>query len=111
MSMNAYVNSDNAVWFTGAATVSLQTGVRSFLDGTASVTFRVQTADHVDVPGYVWPEAMSYIAGSQGTFLGVLRDTIPWVADQTYRLVATVDAGADQRRVWDMTLRVQVSQE
>jgi hypothetical protein len=111
MSLYALMDSDNVVQLTGLATLNLQTGVRTYLDATATVTFRVQTPDHVDVPGYVWPETMQYVVGSQGTFLGVLRDTIPWDADQIYRLVATVDAGPEQRRVWDMRLFVQVSQE
>ena len=109
--MQAYVNSDNVVWLRGAQTTVLLTGEQTYLTASATVQFRVQTPDHVDLPGYVWPESMQYVAGSQGDFLGVLRDTIPWEADQMYRLVATVDAGNDQRRVWEMTLRVVVSQD
>lgn len=109
--MNVYVGSDNAVWLRGASSINLATGVRHFLDGTATVTFRVQTPDYVDLPGYVWPEPMSYIAGSQGDFLGVLRDSIPWVAEQTYRLIAIAEAGPDQKRTWDLPLRTMVSQE
>lgn len=109
--MDVYVDSDNVVWLRGASSINLATGVRSFLTGTATVTFRVQTADHVDLAGTVWPEAMQYIAGSQGDFLGVLRDTLTWDADQTYRLIATVEAGPDQKRTWDLPLRTLVSQE
>lgn len=109
--MEAYVSSDNTLWLRGAQTTNLLTGERSFLNASASVTFRVQTADHVDLPDYTWPESMQYIADSPGDFLGVLRDDIPWSADQTYRLVAIVDAGNNQRRTWDMPLRVIVSQD
>jgi hypothetical protein len=109
--MYAYVQSDNAVWLRGAATINFLTGEHVFLDGVAIVTFRVQTADHVDLPGTIWPETMQYIDGSDGDFLGVLRDTLTWEPDQTYRLVATVEAGPDQKRTWDMPLRTVVSQE
>jgi hypothetical protein len=109
--MYAYVDSDNAVWLRGASTINLTTGERAFLAGSASVTFRVQTADHVDVPGATWPATMQYIAESQGDFLGVLSDTLTWAPDQTYRLIATVEAGPDQKRTWDMPLRTLVSQE
>jgi hypothetical protein len=109
--MYASVDSDNAVWLRGASTINLTTGERAFLAGFAIVTFRVQTADHIDVPGTIWPEDMHYIPDSQGDFLGVLSDTLTWEPDQTYRLIATVEAGPDQKRTWDMPLRTLVSQE
>jgi hypothetical protein len=109
--MYAYVDADNAIWLRGASTINLTTGVREFLTELAIVTFRVQTADHVDLAGTTWPEDMHYIVGSQGDFLGVLSDTLLWEADQTYRLIATVEAGPDQKRTWDMPLRTLVSQE
>jgi hypothetical protein len=109
--MYAYVDADNAIWLRGVSTINFTTGERAFLTGLAIVTFRVQTADHIDLPGTTWPEAMHYIAGSQGDFLGVLSDTLTWEPDQTYRLIATVEAGPDQKRTWDMPLRTLVSQE
>jgi hypothetical protein len=49
---------------------------------------------------------MDYLSGSQGDFIGVLRDTIPWTPEQTYHLIVEADAGPDQHRIWDIAVRV-----
>jgi hypothetical protein len=82
------------------------TGETTPLDQTATITYRVQTSDYADVVGYPWPETMDYLSGSQGDFIGVLRDSIPWTPEQTYRLIVEADAGPDQRRIWDIAVRV-----
>jgi hypothetical protein len=87
-------------------TLDLATGATTPLDGSATIAYRVQTAEAVDLPDYAWPETMDYIAGSDGDFIGVLRDTLPWTVNQTYRLIVEADAGPDQRRVWEIPVRV-----
>ena len=90
------IATDHLIRLTGASTVSLETGERVYLDAGATVEFRLQTPDFIDVTGETWPQPMHYIANSAGDFLGVLRDTVALVPLQTYRLVTTIDNGVDQ---------------
>ena len=98
--------SDFPFFLREGSSVDPVTGAQTPLDGSATITYRVQTASYVDLVGYVWPETMAYLAGSQGEFIGILRDTLPWSVDQTYRLIVDADAGPDQHRVWDIPVRV-----
>jgi hypothetical protein len=104
--MNAYVGSDNVIRLTNARAISLATGLATALTAGAAVTFRVQTEAYVDVPGETWPQTMTYIAGSTGDFLGVLRNEVALAAGATYRLIGTVTGGTDQYGTWDIPLRV-----
>ena len=99
--MNAYVGNDNVVRLTGAKAVLLSTGVSQFLGASATVQFRLQTRDGVDVAGDSWAQTMTYIVGSEGNFLGVLRDTVLLEPDEEYWFIGTVDAGMDQKGSWD----------
>ena len=104
--MYAYVGNDLVVRLVGAQAVNLSTGVATYLTGAATVQFRIQTAAYVDVAGETWPQAMSYIAGSEGNFLGVVRNDVALQAGVAYRFIATVDAGPDQHGTWDIPLPV-----
>lgn len=98
--MNVYVGNDNVVRLTGARAVNLSDGASTFLDGTATVTFRLQTPDQVDVAGETWPVTMEYILGSDGDFLGILRDTLALTPGTLYTFVGTADHGVDQHGAW-----------
>ena len=104
--MIAYASNDNVVRLTGARAVSLATGVSTYLTGAASVTFRVQTETYVDVPGETWPLSMTYIAGSDGNFIGVLRNEVVLSVGAQYRFIGVVDAGNNQFGTWDIPLPV-----
>lgn len=105
--MDAFVANDNTVRLTGARTTRLDTGEDVYLDAGATVTFRVQSMSYVDVTGETWPVTMSYIAGSQGDFIGVLRDTVVLDAGLEYRFVGQVDNGVDQHGSWDIPLHAR----
>jgi hypothetical protein len=106
--LTAYIGNDNVVRLTGAQAIALTTGLATPLGAGAVITFRIQTLDGVDVPGETWPVAMGYLPGSDGDFIGVLRDTVtldPW---QEYLFVATADNGSDQHGTWSIRLMVAV---
>jgi hypothetical protein len=105
--MIAYVSNDNVVRLSGASAILVSTGATTFLTSGATVTFRLQTLDLVDVAGETWPVTMSYIAGSDGDFIGVLRESVSLTPDQEYYFVGVVDNGADQRGSWRLLLRAQ----
>jgi len=96
---------DFAFYLSDATAINVANGERVVLATSAVVTYRVQTPDYVDLAGYTWPEAMSYLG--PGEYLGVLRDTLPWTPNRTYRLIVTADAGPDQHRIWDIPVHVQ----
>ena len=98
--------SDFPFFLRQGSAVDPMTGLSTVLDATATITYRVQTASYIDLADYPWPETMDYLTGSQGDFIGILRDTLPWSVDQTYRLIVEADAGPDQRRIWDIPVRV-----
>ena len=105
--MYAYVQNDNIVWLRGAQTTQLTTGAQVFLESAATVTFRVQTQTYEDVPGQLWPAQMTYVSGSQGDFIGVLRNEVLLEPATEYRFIATVDAGPDQHGTWDIPLHAR----
>jgi hypothetical protein len=71
-----------------------------YLDGTATVTYRVQDEAGVDVTGDTWPQTAVYVTGSQGKFVVLLRDTLAFTPHVECNCVITVDAGGDAHRVW-----------
>lgn len=104
--MLAYLGSDHVVRLTGASTTVMTTGETTYLNAGATVTFRVQTLEHVDVDGEAWPVQMTYIEGSDGDFIGVLRDTVDLDDQVEYRFLGTVENGLDQRGTWELPLLV-----
>ena len=105
--MIAYVGSDNVVHFDGGSSVNLATGERVYLNAAATVSFTVQTAGYVNVPGQNWPAPMVWITGSQGDFLGILQNEVELEPEVEYRLIATVDFGANQHGEWDIPLHAR----
>ena len=104
--MRAFIDNDHVVRFSGAKTTRLDTGEDVFLDAGAVVQFRIQTTDHVDVAGETWPQTMSYIAGSEGDFIGVLRRSVVIETDTTYLFIGTADYGVDSHAHWEDPLLV-----
>jgi hypothetical protein len=103
----AYIANDHVVRLTGARAISLATGLVTYLTAGATVNFRIQTSAYVDVAGETWPQTMTYIAASNGDFLGVLRNEVALVAGQLYRFIGTVQGGTDQSGIWDIPLQVR----
>ena len=105
--MIVYIGNDHIVRFSGATVTRLDTGEDVFLDGGATVTFRIQTEAHVDVTGETWPVALSYL-GSDGNFIGVLRNEVVLEPNDLYRFVGTADFGVDMRATWDIPVQALV---
>ena len=105
--MIAYVANDNVIHFEGGSTINLSTGQPSYLNAAATVQFRVQTQAYVDVPGQSWPAVMTWISGSDGHFIGVLRAAVELEDDTEYRFIATVDNGVDQDALYDIPLHAR----
>ena len=101
-----YDANDNLLRGTQLRTVNLTTGLAEYLTGAASVTVTVQDADAVPVAGQVWPVTLTYVAGSQGDFLGVLRNALAWMPGSVWYAAITVDAGADQHGEFTLDLQV-----
>lgn len=99
---------DTLVHFEGGATRNLATGEPVFLNAAATVQFWVQTAAYVDVDGDTWPQPMTWVGGSEGHFVGVLRGTVQLQEDTEYRFVGTVDNGTDQHATFDEPLHARV---
>lgn len=104
--MIAYVGTDNLLMLDQARTVDLATGETRYLDGTATVEMTVLDSEGVEVLPETWPLALTYVPGYRGRFMGPLRDGLEWITGREYTLVAVVDAGTDQRRVWRIPLQV-----
>lgn len=102
----AYVRNDNLLRGANLRTITLATGLEAYLTDAATVTVTVIDADAVEVPGQVWPLALTYITGSQGGFLGLLRNELTWTDGSQWMAIITVDNGADQRG--EFILRVDV---
>lgn len=102
--MIAYVDNDNVVRLDGATAVNLSTGLHTYLDGTATVRFTITDLSNVPVPGETWPVPMTYIAASQGNFIGVVRRTVQLVANQDYKFIGEVTFGLDQYGKWTQPL-------
>lgn len=109
--MEVFVGNDHAVYLRGAQAIDVTTGQSLPLGATAVVQFRIQTPAGVDVAGETWPVTMTYIAGSPGDFIGILRAEVMLTAGQQYRFLGTVDNGPDQAGRWNMPLTVHTRME
>jgi hypothetical protein len=61
---------------------------------TATVSVTLTTVAGSQVPGMSWPHPMSYVAGSNGTYLGVLEETLVMTKGATYIAVVDVTDGS-----------------
>jgi hypothetical protein len=109
--LQVLVDNDNVVRLNGAQVTNLTTGERQYLDAQAVVQFRVQDEDYEDVAGETWPVTMTYLANSQGNFIGVLAADVALEADTDYHFLATVEYGANAHGTWDIPLRVLTRDE
>jgi hypothetical protein len=66
-----YLDNDNGLTLRGLHTKNPKTYVN---DGTVGVTLRDSSGDAL--AGQSWPLAMSYVAGSDGDYVGTLEDTL-----------------------------------
>lgn len=100
---------DNLMWIEGAYAVDLTTGLRSFLNEDATVEITLLDADGEELTGETWPLAFTYIAGSEGVFLGVARDSLVWAPGDHPQGRLVLDNGTDQRVEAVVDIIVQAS--
>lgn len=102
-----YDTNDNLIRLTGAYTVDVSTGQQVYLtaDATVGVTLIDLLTDD-DVVGETWPVSLSYVTGSQGDFVGVLRDGITVSPGQALIARVTIDNGTDQYGEVDVDVMV-----
>lgn len=98
---------DNLIRLTGAYTIDQDTDQPVYLtsDATIGVTLIDLLTDD-DIAGETWPVSLSYVAGSQGDFVGVLRDGITVSPGQALIARVTIDNGADQYGQIDVDVQV-----
>ena len=88
-------------------------------DGTpglpAPVYFNAATAEFTviddkgaEVPGQVWPTAMTYVAASDGIYRGLIGKGAQLVAGKMYQAIITADAGPGFFGKWTKNLRAKV---
>lgn len=101
-----FQGNDNLLRGTGLYTISLDTGLPVYLD--ASVTAELTLLDSAgdEVGGETWPVPFTYIAGSQGDFLAILRDVLEVTPQEEITAHVTFDNGTDQLGSWDGRLVV-----
>ncbi|MER9355555.1 hypothetical protein NKI61_19995 [Mesorhizobium sp. M0514] len=68
-------------------------------DATVSVTVKDEAG--AEVTGQTWPEAMAYVAVSDGLYRGIIEDGVEMTAGTTYVAHIDVDAGADRVGHWE----------
>lgn len=70
-----------------------------FLTG-AAVTARILDLDGNEVSGQAWPLTLSFVAGSEGKYTGIIEDDVGLVVGEEYDVEVTVDAGADSKALF-----------
>ncbi len=105
--MILYLDNDNILWARGVYVISLVTGLPVYLDGSSTLEVTLLDSNGAEVGGETtWPIAFTYITGSQGVFLALLRNELELIPHQEVTAHVTIDAGSDQRGVWDGRLLV-----
>ena len=79
----------------GLWTYSRATLTKVYLDAGATVTYVVEDDDGVNLAGETWPQTATFVSGSLGKFVVLLRDTIAFQPHVECNLVITIDYGAD----------------
>lgn len=101
------LNNDMILRLSGAYTLDQTTGLPVYLTASATVGVTVlDAATEEEIDPETWPLALSYIAGSRGDFLGVLRDTLEVEAGQALIGRVTADNGDDQHMERDIEIQV-----
>jgi hypothetical protein len=102
-----YARTDNLLRGIDLYAIDFLTGAKVFLTGAATVQITtVVNAQGVELAGDDWPRACTYIAGSQGRFLGLFRNELAWTPGQEWYAHLSADAGADQHHEWILPLQV-----
>lgn len=91
-----YVANDNLVQLFGLK----DERTNAYVSG-ATVTAQLRDAAGVAVGGAI---TLTYVAGSNGDYAGVVPDTTALVAGDRYTAEITADNGADQRGFWTLAL-------
>lgn len=102
-----YDGNDNVLRVQRAYSIDLTTGDPVYLTASATVAVTLldtETGEEVD--GETWPLALTYLAGSQGGFLGILRDGLTLTPGQALTARVTLDNGADQYGQVDLDVLV-----
>lgn len=82
-------------------------GLKNGLDDTyynaATVQVTLRDAAGAEVAGGpAWPQALTYVAGSNGVYRAVLDDSITLVPDARYSAIVTADAGNGLKARWEL---------
>lgn len=101
------LNNDMLLRLTGTYTIDQTTGLPVYLTGAATVQVTVlNAATGAEIAGETWPLALTYLAGSRGDFLGVLKDTLTVTVGQALIGRVTADNGANQHMERDIEIQV-----
>ena len=104
MSNVLYINNDNLVSVDKLRNLGTEVYVND-----ATVTVRLYTkATGVNVTGETWPLAMSYVAASDGKYIGTLIDTLPLVENTVYTAEIIASVGADKMGQWNIDFTAKV---
>jgi hypothetical protein len=102
-----YDGNDNLIRLTGAYTIDQDTDQPAYLTDSATVGVTlIDLLTDDDVVGETWPVSLTYVAGSQGDFVGVLRDGITVSPGQALIARVTIDNGTDQYGQIDVDVQV-----
>jgi hypothetical protein len=93
-------NPDNPAAGLGLSTISATTLQRMPLDNGVTVTYRVQDDAGDDLAGDTWPQTATFVAGSQGKVVVLLRDSLVFTPHVECTCVITADYGVDAHRTW-----------
>lgn len=102
-----YRANDNVLRACGVSTIDT-TGQQVYLTGLATVEVTVTDTAGVPLLGETWPVRLDYVEGSQGEFLGVIRDSVQLPpAGSTVKAKLVIDNGENQHGELTGVLTVQ----
>lgn len=102
-----YLGNDHLIRALKLSTTN-ETGAIVYLESSATVQCTLTDSAGVALGGETWPIDLQYVAGSQGTFQGVIRDSVALPpAGQVVLATLTIDNGADQHGALTGRLTVQ----
>lgn len=70
-------------------------------DADVEVTIVLAADTDTQVDGQTWPTTMEYVAGSDGVYRAILKDTAELVAGTRYTAQIRANAGTDRIGYWE----------
>jgi hypothetical protein len=77
----------------------------SIADATVQAT--LLDSDGTQIAGATWPQTLTAVPGTPGTYRGSLPHTLELVCNRTVQVEIVADAGPGLYRTWYQSLRVQ----